>query len=432
MNLYQQILENHLPFLETIEFCSEKEMRVDALKEFQKIGFPNRKNEEYKYTNLTEILDKNYSFFPKNDYNINESVLNKLLIDREKVYYLIFVNGEFQEKISLIPENLVFYKNNCDARISEVLSDYYNKFSSPNSAFKSLNLAYNKYELSLYIPKNTLIDKPINIIYISINQEKNTFYNPKNLLVVDENSEVDVIENHYNLDDVHTLTNSVTEIFVNKNSKINWNKLQNDNKTSYLVDNTYVSQEIDSKATVNTFSFGGKLTRNNLDFVHNGENINSFMNGITVTDDSQLVDHHTAVHHNFPYCESYQNYKGIFGDKSHGVFNGKVFVNKIAQKTNAYQQNNNILLSKGAKIDTKPQLEIFADDVKCSHGCTVGQLNSEALFYLRSRGISENDAKTLLIGAFTYDVMQNINIEFLKQKVSNILLKKIESISNES
>ena len=202
--------------------------------------------------------------------------------------------------------------------------------------------------------------------------------------------------------------------------------MQNDSDTSYLVDHTFAKQERDSLATVNTFSFGGKLVRNNLDFIHNGENINSFMNGITIIGGEQLVDHHTAVHHNQPNCESYQNYKGVFKDKAHGVFNGKVFVDKIAQKTNAYQQNNNILLDEGATIDTKPQLEIFADDVKCSHGCTVGQLNEDALFYLRARGISKKEAQALLLYAFANDAMQNIDIEPLKLKISKLLAEKLE------
>jgi len=431
MSLYEQILYNHSSFLETLESDSA-DIKVKSLNEFEKVGFPSRKNEEYKYTNLAEILDKDYNFFPINEYNIAENILNKLLIDKEKTYSMVFVNGKIQEKFSDIPESLFFYESFYNARSCASLEKKINESLRINSAFVYLNSAFNKYGAFIYLPKNTFVDKPINILYISINQEKNTFYNPKNLLIIDENSEVNVIESHYNLDEEFTFTNSVTEIFVNKNSKINWNKFQNDDKNSYLVDNTYVYQKKDSVATVNTFSFGGKLVRNNLDFVHEGENVNSFMNGITVTDDDQLIDHHTAVHHDFPNCESYQNYKGIFGGKSHGVFNGKVFVNKIAQKTNAYQQNNNILLSKGAKIDSKPQLEIFADDVKCSHGCTVGQLNNEVMFYLRSRGIPEKDAKTLLVGAFTHEVIENINIGFLKQKISNILSKKTEKINNES
>jgi len=270
-----------------------------------------------------------------------------------------------------------------------------------------------------------VIEKPIHIFYISQNQHDNTFYNTRNLLIAEAGSKVEIIESHHNFDDHFVLTNTVTEIFTYQNAKADWHKLQNDSDNSYMIDHTFAKQERDSQTTVNTFTFGGKLVRNNLDFIHNGENINSFMNGITIIGGEQLADHHTAVHHNTPHCESYQNYKGIYKDKSRGVFNGKVFVDKIAQKTNAYQQNNNILLDEGTSIDTKPQLEIFADDVKCSHGCTVGQLNEDALFYLRARGISKKEAQALLLFAFASDAIQNIDIEPLKVKISNLLAEKL-------
>ena len=306
-----------------------------------------------------------------------------------------------------------------------MVKKYLGQINPNQTAFTFLNSALYENGFFFFVPKNTVIEKPIHIFYISENQEENIFYNPRNLLIVEEGAKIEVIESHHNFDENFVLTNSVTEIFVGKNAKADWHKLQNDSDTTYLIDHSSAMQERDSLATVNTFAFGGKLVRNNLDFVHKGENINSFMNGITIIGGEQLVDHHTAVHHNEPNCESYQNYKGVFNDKAHGVFNGKVFVNKIAQKTNAYQQNNNILLSEGASIDTKPQLEIFADDVKCSHGCTVGQLNEEALFYLRARGISKKEAQALLLYAFANDAMENIDIEPLKLKVSKLLAEKL-------
>lgn len=309
---------------------------------------------------------------------------------------------------------------------SEIIKNHFNTIANQDLAFCNLNEALHENGFFLHVPKNVVIEKPIHVFYLSQNQDENTFYNTRNLLVVEEGAKVEVIESHHNFDETYVFTNSVTEIFAGKNAKADWHKLQNDSDTSYLVDHTFAKQERDSLATVNTFSFGGKLVRNNLDFIHNGENINSFMNGITIIGGEQLVDHHTAVHHNQPNCESYQNYKGVFKDKAHGVFNGKVFVDKIAQKTNAYQQNNNILLDEGATIDTKPQLEIFADDVKCSHGCTVGQLNEDALFYLRARGISKKEAQALLLYAFANDAMQNIDIEPLKLKISKLLAEKLE------
>ena len=402
--------------------------RAEALSQFLATGFPTKKDEEYKYTDLSEAVNKQYSLAPKQEFNITKEQLDQLHLGEEHFDFIVFVNGKFQKALSKISvENAEFLTlNNAFSSNKDLVEKYFNQIKPKNTAFTALNDALYSDGFFLFVPKNTVIEKPIHLFYISENQDENIFYTTRNLLIVEEGAKVEVIESHHNFDETYTFTNSVTEIFVGKNAKADWHKLQNDSQTTYLVDSTFAKQERDSLATVNTFAFGGKLVRNNLDFIHTGENINSFMNGITIIGNEQLVDHHTAVHHNEPNCESYQNYKGVFKDKAHGVFNGKVFVNKIAQKTNAYQQNNNILLSEGATIDTKPQLEIFADDVKCSHGCTVGQLNDEALFYLRARGISKKEAQALLLYAFANDAMENIDIEPLKLKVAKLLAEKLE------
>lgn len=404
--------------------------RLLALETFLSKGFPTKKDEEYKYTNLKEITEKEYQFSPKETHNITKAQLDELHLGEDHFDWIVFVNGKLHKELSKISvENAEFLTLKyafSNEKYSNLIGQYFNQISNKDLAFTNLNTALFEDGFFLHVPKNTVIERPIHIFYLSENQEENTFYNIRNLLIVEEGAKVEVIESHHNFDKSFVFTNSVTEIFAGKNAKADWHKLQNDSETSYLVDHTFAKQERDSLATVNTFSFGGKLVRNNLDFIQNGENINSFMNGITIIGGEQLVDHHTAVHHNQPNCESYQNYKGIYKDQSHGVFNGKVFVDKIAQKTNAYQQNNNVLLSEGATIDTKPQLEIFADDVKCSHGCTVGQLSDDALFYLRARGISKNEAQALLLYAFANDAMQNIDIEPLKLKISKLLAEKLE------
>ena len=429
MALLENIQNNHASFLETLSHRFLDEQRKTSLQFFEAKGFPTKKDEEYKYTNLKEITEKNYNFFPKEEHHITKNQLDELHLGEENFDWIVFINGKLHKEFSKISiENAEFLSFNYalnDPAHKDVFEQYFDTISNKDLAFTNLNSAYCKFGFFLKVPKNVVIEKPIHIFYLSQNQEENTFYNTRNLLIVEESAKVEIIESHHNFDETYVLTNSVTEIFAHQNSKADWHKLQNDNDTSYLVDHTFAKQERDSLTTVNTFSFGGKLVRNNLDFIHNGENINSFMNGITIIGGEQLVDHHTAVHHKTPNCESYQNYKGIYKDKSHGVFNGKVFVDKIAQKTNAYQQNNNVLLDEGATIDTKPQLEIFADDVKCSHGCTVGQLNNDALFYLRARGISKKEAQALLLYAFANDAMQNIDIEPLKAKVSKLLAEKL-------
>ena len=192
-----------------------------------------------------------------------------------------------------------------------------------------------------------------------------------------------------------------------------------------MIDNTFVNQKDQSLAKVHTFSFGGKLTRNNLNFYQNGERIDSTMKGITIIGDRQHVDHNTLVHHIEPNCESHQDYKGIYDANSTGVFNGKVVVEKLAQKTNAFQANNNILISDKAMINTKPQLEIFADDVRCTHGCTIGQLDESAMFYLRSRGIPEKEARVLLMFAFSNNVLDSVKIPEIKQRITKLIAQKL-------
>ncbi|MBP6425166.1 MAG: Fe-S cluster assembly protein SufD, partial [Flavobacterium sp.] len=219
--------------------------------------------------------------------------------------------------------------------------------------------------------------------------------------------------------------NSVTEIFAQKRAIVDYYKIQNDELEANLIDNTYVSQKQESHVSVQTFSFGGNLTRNNLNFYHFGERLTSTLNAITIIGDKQHVDHYTLVHHAAPNCESFQDYKGIFSDRSTGVFNGKVYVEKEAQKTNAFQKSNNILLSDKATINAKPQLEIFADDVKCSHGCTVGQLDETALFYMQQRGIPKKEAKALLMYAFSNAVIESIKIPELKNRITTIIANKL-------
>ena len=305
-----------------------------------------------------------------------------------------------------------------------VIENYFNKIATKDS-LSSLNTAFSNEGAYIHIPKNKLVSKPIQIVHLSTGNEAALMLQPRNLIVVDENSHVQIIERHQSLTSNPVLTNSVTEIFANKRAIVDYYKIQNDNLNASLIDNTFVNQKNSSQCFVHTFSFGGKLTRNNLNFYQNGERINSTMKGITIIEEKQHVDHNTLVHHIEPNCESHQDYKGIFGDSSTGVFNGKVVVEKEAQKTNAFQANNNILVSDKATINTKPQLEIFADDVKCSHGCTIGQLDESAMFYMRSRGIPEKEAKALLMYAFSNNVLSSVKIPELKQRITKIIATKL-------
>ena len=250
-------------------------------------------------------------------------------------------------------------------------------------------------------------------------------FQPRNLIVVDENSQVEIIERYQSITNNNVLVNSVSEIYVNKKSNVKHYKIQNDKKSSSLIDNTFVSQEHSSSYNLHTFSFGGDLTRNNLNIFQNDQRIESTINGITIIDDEQHVDHNTLIHHKEPNCTSHQDYKGIYGGQSVGVFNGRVLVEKEAQKTNAFQANNNVLISDKASINTKPQLEIFADDVRCSHGCTIGQLDNNALFYLRSRGIPEKEATALMMFGFANKVLTSVQNQEIKSMINKIIASKL-------
>ena len=305
-----------------------------------------------------------------------------------------------------------------------LIENYFDKISKKDG-ITSLNTAFSSEGSFIHIPKNVQVDKPIQVIYFSTGKNESVFYQPRNLIIVGENSQVEIIERHQSLSENSVLVNSVSEIYCNVRSVVKHYKVQNDKINASLIDNTFVSQERNSDYSLHTFSLGGELTRNNLSIAQNGERIESTINGITIIGENQHVDHNTLIHHKKPNCNSYQDYKGIFGGNSVGVFNGQVMVEKEAQKTNAFQSNNNVLISDKATINTKPQLEIFADDVKCSHGCTVGQLDQNALFYLRSRGIPEKEATALLMYGFANKVLGSVGIPQVKNRINDIIAKKL-------
>lgn len=333
MALLENIQQNFTEFLSRQKNSSLNEERNVALKKFFQLGFPTKKDEEYRFTNLKEVTEKNYNFFPTEANSISQEMIDELHFGEEDFDWVTFINGKYHPSLSKITSEMVEIAPFEEAENHPEFQEYLNKIADNGLAFTNFNLAYANTGLFVKVPKNAVIEKPIHIFYLSQDQKENSFYAIRNLLVAEEGSHIEIIESHHNYDESFVLTNTVTEIYSGKNAKTDWHKLQNDSDSSYMIDHTFAKQERDSLTTVNTFSFGGKLVRNNLDFIHNGQNINSFMNGITMIGNEQLVDHHTAVHHKEPNCESYQNYKGIYKDQSKGVFNGKVFVDKIAQKT---------------------------------------------------------------------------------------------------
>lgn len=429
MDLKEKLISSFLAFENQTDLDSPiHDVRSEAIKTFEEKGFPTKKDEAWKYTSLNSILKHDYSVFPKQENALEYNEIKKYFIHDIDSYKIVFIDGKYSSHLSQTTHDgmdiCLMSAALAKPKYRILIDNYFNKIATKDS-LASLNTAFSSEGAYIHIPKNKLVQKPIQIIHFSTGHEGALMLQPRNLIVVDENSHVQIIERHQSLTDNPILTNSVTEIFANKRAIVDYYKIQNDNENASLIDNTFINQKQESVASVHTFSFGGNLTRNNLNFFQNGERIDSTLKGVTILGNKQHVDHNTLVHHIQPNCESHQDYKGIFGDSATGVFNGKVFVNKEAQKTNAYQANNNILISDKAAINTKPQLEIFADDVKCSHGCTIGQLDESAMFYMRSRGIPEKEAKALLMYAFSNNVLSSVKIPEIKQRITKIIANKL-------
>ena len=430
MELKEKLLSSFMAFEERVDVQTElHDVRTSALKNFENKGFGTKKDEAWKYTSLNAILKNDFSVFPKNETTIEFRDVKKYFLHEIDTYKLVFIDGVFSSNLSSTTHEGIDVCLMSSAlnkpKYKMVIDTYFNKVASKEESLTSLNTAFANEGAYINIPKSKVADKPIEIMYFSTGSEAALLVQPRNLVIVGENSHVQIIERHQSLNENPVLTNSVTEIFAQKRAIVDYYKIQNDNHEANLIDNTFVSQQKESHVSVHTFSFGGNLTRNNLNFYHFGERLTSTLNGITIIGEKQHVDHYTLVNHATPNCESFQDYKGIFSDRSTGVFNGKVYVEKEAQKTNAFQKSNNILLGDKSTINAKPQLEIFADDVKCSHGCTVGQLDETAMFYMQARGIPKKEAKALLMYAFSNAVIENIKIPELKKRITTIIANKL-------
>ncbi|HZH68935.1 MAG TPA: Fe-S cluster assembly protein SufD [Flavobacteriaceae bacterium] len=429
MSLKDKLVSSFFAFEDYIDADSHiHDIRSAAIKNFEHQGFPTKKDESWKYTSLNAILKEDYCVFPKKENSVEFKDVKRYFIHDIDSYKVVFIDGIYSSFLSETTHDkydiCVMASAMNKSKYQPIMEAYFNKIAKTDS-FSSLNTAFAREGAYINIPKHKEVDKPIEIINFSTGNEAALMVQPRNLIVVEENSHVQIIERHQSLTENAVLTNVVSEIFVGKNATVDLYKIQNDKSNASLIDNTFIEQKRGSQASVHTFAFGGKITRNNLNFYQKGEGCNSILKGITIIEDKQHVDHNTLVNHIEPNCESHQDYKGIFADRAVSVFNGKIVVEKEAQKTDAFQQNNNILINDNATINAKPQLEIFADDVKCSHGCTIGQLDEEALFYLQSRGIAKKEARALLMFAFASNVLESVKIPELKARITKLIAKKI-------
>lgn len=336
MSLKEKLVSSFMAFEDTVDVHSPiHDIRTEAIKTFETEGFPSKKLEDWKYTSLNSVLKHDYSVFPKHENDLEFKDIKKYFIHDIDAYKLIFIDGKYSSYFSQTTHDgldvCLMSAALTKPKYRIIIEHYFNKVAGKNS-LSALNTAFSVEGAYIHIPKNKLVDKPIQIIHFSTGNEAALMLQPRNLIVVDENSHVQIIERHQSLTENPVLTNSVTEIFANKRAIVDYYKIQNDKENASLIDNTFINQKQESVAKVHTFSFGGKLTRNNLNFYQNGERINSILKGVTIIGTKQHVDHNTLVQHIEPNCESHQDYKGIFNDSSTGVFNGKVVVERKAQK----------------------------------------------------------------------------------------------------
>ena len=430
MDLKETLLSSYLAF-DAQDGPQHKlqDQRAAAIEVFEQQGFPTKKEEDWKYTPLRNLIKTNYTVFPKEEVSLKLDEVKEYILQDVDTYKIVFVDGIYNAYLS---ETTHVGVDVCllsaaltKPKYAATIKKYFNQIAAKDASLTALNTAFTKEGAYIHVPEGKLVEKPVQIIHFTTDKNPSLLLQPRNLIVVEKNAEIQIVERHQSLTTNESFTNVVTEIFTEQNAQLDYYKIQNDQTTASLIDSTYISQQKHSHAKVHTFSFGGKLTRNNLNFYHKDPDINSTMKGITLIEGSQFVDHHTLVHHAQPNSESHQDYKGIFAEKSTGVFNGKIIVEKEAQKTNAFQQNNNILMDDKASINTKPQLEIFADDVKCSHGCTIGQLDEDALFYMQTRGIPTKEARGLLTYAFANNVLQSVKIDSVKKRINKLIAEKL-------
>ena len=398
-------------------------LREKAFQQFKRLGFPSTKVEDWKYTNLTPFLKEEFETEPDDIFLPGIEVIAKASIPSLDCYRIVLVNGKYQPDLSdEIPNKNVSVLSLSAAINDPAFATHFGKYIDlSTNHFAALNTALYRDGLFLEIKSKTVVDKPIHIIHISIG-EGNLFLQPRYLFVIGAHAELSIIESYTNLSDANIFINNVSEIVVGENAQVQHYSIQTGNTNAQYIHHTEVHQQASSLYNNYKASFPGtSLLRNNLNVALDGSNIESHLYGLYLSGGHQLVDNHTTVDHRKPHCQSNELYKGVMQDEAIGVFNGKIFVRKDAQKTNAFQKNNNLMLSKKAVVDSKPQLEIFADDVKCSHGSTIGQFNEEALFYLKSRGIGDEKARALLVHAFAFDVTEKFPIPEVKSYINHLI-----------
>jgi Fe-S cluster assembly protein SufD len=408
-------------------------LRKAGIAGFAELGFPKLSDEDWRFTNVAPIAQLPFTLAREAVVNGAESkVLDAAVFTKLPGHRLVFVNGFFSAKLSSIQpvsggvriENLAAALAKDSALIEQHLGQYAH---TANNAFAALNQALFTDGAFIFVPQGVEVAEPVQLIYISSAKNSGETILPRNLVIAEANSKLTVVESYLSTGNVAYFTNAVTEIFAGDQAQVEHVKLQDEAVEAFHIATIAGEFGRASNVSVHSIALGAKISRNNIRTKLAGEGRECILNGLYLTRGEQLADHHMIVEHAQPHCASHEYFNGILDDKSKGVFHGRIYVHPIAQKTDAKQTNKNLLLSDDATADTKPQLEIYADDVKCTHGATIGQLNDESIFYLRSRGINTDMARQMLVHAFAGEIIERIKCEPAREVIDKLVWDRLEA-----
>ncbi len=408
-------------------------LRSSALERFTQLGFPTTKNEDWHFTSVAPIAERQFVPFTAVSGDVRRTDIEPYLFANTDDWHLaVFVNGRFAPELShleKLPAGVrVLPLARAWAEAPELAGRMGTIARTDSQSFTALNTAFLHDGIVIHVPADQVLEHPIHLVFVTDRHGVNGVSYPRNLIVAGRHSRATVIESYVGLADVPYFTNAVSEVVVEAGATLSHYKLQREGRQAYHVGTAEVTQARDSHYVSFSLAIGGALTRTNISTVLGGEGCGATLNGLYMLDGTQHGDHQTRIEHAQPNCFSRELYKGVLDGESHGVFNGKVYVQPIAQKTDGKQTNNNLLLSERAQIDTKPQLEIFADDVKCTHGATVGRLDDVSLFYMKSRGVGAEEARKLLTYAFAADVLETIENDVVREGLEAMSLARFTGV----
>lgn len=406
------------------------DIRQDAIEQFGLAGLPDRMDELYKYTSMQKIFEPDYSMLlqpSKVDFKVED--IFTCDVPNLHVRLEVILNGFYLEKESRLTklENGILIGSLAEAmkQYPDLVKQYYAQHAGTKAdGLTALNTAFAMDGLFLYVPKGQVLDTPIQVVHLPMTG-LDTLLQYRNLIILEEQAQAELIICDHTLSPFRFLTNSVTEISAGRGARFHYSRIQNEHLNSNLITNLFIAQQADSLVNSTTISLHGGLIRNNTHVLLDAEGAENRTYGLFFADLNQHIDNYVNIDHASPRCTSHQLFKGILDNQATAAFNGRILVRQDAQKTLAYQTNNNILMSDEARMHTKPQLEIYADDVKCSHGATIGQLDEEGLFYMQSRGIPRQEARLLMLYAFAHEVVDNIKVKPLKDRINHLVDQRL-------